>query len=150
MIKNASKTLDDGDMFFFSVSAHGGQIEDSNHDETRREGEMVAKDETLCLHDSQIVDDELFDLWSRFAPGVRIVVVADTCHSGGMIRARAYFPAPSADPDQPMTFAERIAASMGGPRIREMPAEIAEQVLLRNASSTATARGSFGMSTRSF
>jgi hypothetical protein len=38
------------------------------------------------LHDRQLVDDELYSLWATFAPGVRIVVYSDSCHSGTAIR----------------------------------------------------------------
>ena len=43
-------------------------------------------DETWVLYDRQLVDDELYTLWSKFAPGVRIVVLSDSCHSGTAIR----------------------------------------------------------------
>ena len=39
-------------------------------------------DETWVLYDRQLVDDELYDLWSLFAAKVCIVVFSDSCHSG--------------------------------------------------------------------
>ena len=39
-------------------------------------------DETWCLYDGQLLDDELHEAWAAFAPGVRILVLSDSCHSG--------------------------------------------------------------------
>jgi len=44
-------------------------------------------DETLCLYDGQLIDDELYAELGRFAAGVRIVVLSDSCHSGTVVRA---------------------------------------------------------------
>ena len=33
------------------------------------------RDETWCLYDGEIIDDELLDLWSGFGKGVRILVI---------------------------------------------------------------------------
>jgi hypothetical protein len=51
-------------------------------------------DETWCLYDGQLIDDELYLELSKFAEGVRILVLSDSCHSGTMIRAG---PPPSGD-----------------------------------------------------
>ncbi|MCE9527457.1 MAG: caspase family protein [Planctomycetales bacterium] len=69
-----------GDTLLISYSGHGAQMPDSNRDE--RDG----KDEAWCLFDGLLLDDVLADLWSKFAPGVRIVVVSDSCHSGTMLK----------------------------------------------------------------
>ena len=34
-----------------------------------------------------LIDDELYELWSRFADDVRIVMISDSCHSGTVSRA---------------------------------------------------------------
>lgn len=83
-IRDAAATLKPGGQFLLSISCHGGQIEDFNGDEN-----SSGPDSTFCLYDSQIIDDELYDLWSRFEAGVRIMVVADSCHSGSVVRAGA-------------------------------------------------------------
>lgn len=79
-IAGAAAELAAGDIFFVSYAGHGGQVPDRNGDEDD------AQDETWCLYDGQLVDDELHALWGRFASGVRILVVSDSCHSGTIVR----------------------------------------------------------------
>ena len=84
-ITEAADALKEGDYFFWSVSSHGGQVFDLNKDEMN-DDPAQPKDETLLLYNFQMADDEIYDLWSRFAPGVRILFLPDTCHSGDMLR----------------------------------------------------------------
>ena len=49
--------------------------------------EADKQDETWCLYDGQLIDDELYFELSKFAPGVRILVLSDSCHSGTVVRA---------------------------------------------------------------
>ncbi|MCP9000338.1 caspase family protein [Pseudarthrobacter sp. RMG13] len=69
-----------GDICLITYSGHGGQVDDNNGDE------MDTQDETWVAYDRQIVDDELYQMWSQFAAGVRILVCADSCHSGTSVR----------------------------------------------------------------
>lgn len=85
--KNVLKQLDDaaaklkaGDLFLLSYSGHGGSIIDVNKDE--KDG----FDETWCLFDRQLIDDELFERFSKFKAGVRILIFSDSCHSGTVSR----------------------------------------------------------------
>ena len=48
--------------------------------------EADSKDETWCLYDGQLIDDELYFELSKFAAGVRILVLSDSCHSGTVTR----------------------------------------------------------------
>lgn len=80
-IRDAASRLEEGDMFLLTYSGHGGQIPDSSGDE------IDGFDETWCLFDGQLVDDELGALWAAFEPGVRILVISDSCHSGTAVRA---------------------------------------------------------------
>ncbi len=75
-IAAAGDYLDDGDMFFLSFSGHGSRMKDRNGDEDD------GYDETWCLYDQMLVDDDLFELLKRFRPGVRVLIIADSCHSG--------------------------------------------------------------------
>jgi hypothetical protein len=63
-----------------SYAGHGGKLPDKNSDEED------FKDETWCLFDGELVDDELYYLLSKFAAGVRVIVISDSCHSGTVTR----------------------------------------------------------------
>ena len=79
-MRAAAKVLKAGDFFFMSYSGHGGQVPDTNGDEPD------GQDETWCLFDGQLIDDELYFELSKFAKGVRILVLSDSCHSGSVTR----------------------------------------------------------------
>lgn len=83
-ITNAAQSLKAGDIFMVSYAGHGGQLPDLNEDEPD------ALDETWCLYNGEIVDDELYALFGQFAEGVRILVFSDSCHSGSVTRAAYY------------------------------------------------------------
>lgn len=83
-IRAAAKSLKSGDFFFLTYSGHGGQVEDV----TGTEDEDDKLDETWCLYDAQLIDDELYYELSKFAQGVRVLVFSDSCHSGSVVRAR--------------------------------------------------------------
>lgn len=84
-IKNAAKSLSKEDIFLLTYSGHGSQVPDRNGTESD------FLDETWCLYDGQLIDDELFHLWSLFAEGVRVLVFSDSCHSGSVIKAMKLF-----------------------------------------------------------
>ena len=78
-IRIAAEKLDPGDIFLFTFSGHG----------TRRGAddplEADIKDETIVLHDRLLIDNVLRRrLWPTFKAGVRVVMVSDSCHSGGI------------------------------------------------------------------
>ncbi len=80
-IGDIAKDLKAGDFFLLSYSGHGGTIPDVDGDED----DLV--DETWCLFNGQLLDDELSILWSAFQPGVRILVLSDSCHSGTLLKS---------------------------------------------------------------
>jgi len=80
-IVKAADELPSGSLFLLSIASHGSQLEDLNGDE-RELNSFDSLDEVWLLYDRMWVDDERGALWKRFKPGVRIVVIADTCHSG--------------------------------------------------------------------
>ncbi len=103
-LRHAADSLVAGDLFLLSFSGHGGQVPDTNRDEDDR------FDETWCLFDGQLLDDELYFELSRFGDGVRVVVLSDSCHSGTVTRTG------------------REPALASGARARLMPDEVAQQV----------------------
>jgi hypothetical protein len=78
----SAKTLKPGDLLFITYSGHGGQIPDVTGEEADK------LDETWCLYDGEVIDDEIYLALSRFASGVRVLVLSDSCHSGTVTRAR--------------------------------------------------------------
>lgn len=103
-IDAAAKALGPGDIFFVTYSGHGGQVPDTNGDERQATTDEVGAfpdryDETWVLFDRMLVDDELFELWSRFAPMARIVMLSDSCHSGTVAKAAPWEDDP--DDDEP-------------------------------------------------
>ncbi len=79
-INEASSQLCSGDIFLLTYSGHGSQVPD----ETGEEEDGM--NETWVLYDRQLIDNELFSCWKKFAAGVRIFVTSDSCHSGSMVR----------------------------------------------------------------
>ena len=78
-IRAAAAQLKKDDFFFFSFAGHGFQKIDKLTDFD--ESDLL--DETMLLFDAELYDDVLRkELWPRFEPGVRILMVADSCHSG--------------------------------------------------------------------
>lgn len=75
-IKAIAKEASKGDIVIIYYSGHGSQMADKNDDEQDN------YDETWCLYDKQLIDDELTKLWIEFSYGVRIFLLSDSCHSG--------------------------------------------------------------------
>ncbi|WP_410667914.1 caspase family protein [Amycolatopsis sp. cmx-4-68] len=73
-----------GDILLVTYAGHGGQLPDQDGDEPD------ARDETWCLYDRELLDDELAERWSRLARGVRCFVLSDSCHSGTITREPLY------------------------------------------------------------
>jgi hypothetical protein len=88
-IRDAAARLETGDLFVLTYSGHGGQVRDPSSEE------LDYLDETWVLFDRQLLDDELYALWAAFKPGVRILVLSDSCHSGTVLRDRFYAASPA-------------------------------------------------------
>lgn len=110
-IERAAGELDRGDLFLCTYSGHGGQVPDRNG-----EDEEDRSDETWVAYDRQIVDDELYALWGRFAPGVRIFVLSDSCHSGTVVR--------DIEAKVPDPVSTRQKAAAKSPRYRALPRDV--------------------------
>lgn len=120
-VQSAADTLTTGDIFLLTYSGHGGQVPDTSGDE------RDLADETWCLYDGQLIDDELLYLWSQFRGGVRVLVLSDSCHSGTVTRMRELsisLPEPyvTAIEGRPQT----------GPGFRMMPVHVARYTYREN------------------
>jgi hypothetical protein len=117
-LERAAKALKAGDLFFLTYSGHGGQLPDKNGDEIDDH-----QDETWCLYDGQIVDDELNEAYAKFAKGVRILILSDSCHSGTVAKMAFYRGMPKALP---------TTADEKPQRYRVMPDEVALKTYREN------------------
>ena len=153
-IRAAAARMKAGDIFFLTYSGHGSQVPDFSGDE-RLERPEDAVDETLCLYDGQIVDDELYALWAAFPADSRILAVFDCCHSGSAVRGQLIddMIASARSPDRmprviPRAVAARVArahrdfyrkisdavtATWAGPVTREMALPVGASVRLVSA-----------------
>jgi hypothetical protein len=116
-LARAAKATKAGDIFLLTYSGHGGQVPDRNNDEPD------GQDETWCLYDGELIDDEIYTALGRFARGVRILVFSDSCHSGSVIKAMFYAERAAA----PTAAAKATSSPSGGTtiRYRNMPREVA-------------------------
>jgi hypothetical protein len=101
-MRSAAKTLAKDDFFFLTYSGHGGQVPDVNGDESDK------KDETWCLYDGQLIDDELYAELGKFKAGVRILVLSDSCHSGTVTR-EALLPPATIPTQRPKNMPDAVA-----------------------------------------
>lgn len=102
-LAQAAQSLASGDILLLTYSGHGGQLPDANADEFDD-----GQDETWCLYDGQLVDDELYAAFGKFKQGVRIVMFSDSCHSGTMARLM-------------LTGSTNVRMEEGGAAIKCMP-----------------------------
>ena len=76
-IQEIAAALNPGDLFVFHISGHGGR--EVHGDKLR---------ENWCLYDGFVWDDDIVWMFSRFKPGVRVLVINDQCHSGGIFQQK--------------------------------------------------------------
>jgi uncharacterized caspase-like protein len=81
VIDNAVK----GDNVIITYSGHGTYAPDLDHDEAD------GLDEALCPHDIRtvgpLIDDEIRVMFAKRKPGVSLLLISDSCHSGTVTRA---------------------------------------------------------------
>ncbi len=76
-------TANAGDLVVVSYAGHGSFVEDKTHSV----GADEPIDEVLVTYDGLLIDDEIYNIFSNFKPGVRVVWVADCCHAESNLRA---------------------------------------------------------------
>lgn len=124
-ISKAANTLEAGDMFMLSYSGHGGWLTDLNDDETD------GMDETMCLYDGQLIDDELNILFAKFTEGVRVLVFSDSCHSGTVTKA-AFINSIEEISPQIEEISSQIEEISPHARYRYMPNDVCVRVYMAN------------------
>lgn len=98
MVEAIKKIVNDtgrNDIGVITYSGHGTWVPDEDEDE------IDGRDEALCPHDitegNVLIDDELYEIFSRRARGARIIFISDSCHSGSVARACNLMPGTEAD-----------------------------------------------------
>jgi hypothetical protein len=104
-----------GDLACVYYAGHGSQVPDRNGDE-----QPNRDDQTWCLYDGQLVDDELHELLGHFAAGVRVLVISDSCKSGTIIKKRAG------------SLSAVLFPMLHDVRSRDMPRALADRVYANN------------------
>ncbi|MBI9067254.1 MAG: caspase family protein [Salinivirgaceae bacterium] len=94
--KKAAEILQPGDTLFLYYSGHGGYLLDEDLND-----EQDNQDETWCLFDGQLIDDEIYSNWTAFKKGVKIIMISDSCHSGTI--SKSFSPC-NADQSKNMPF----------------------------------------------
>jgi hypothetical protein len=89
-----------GDTVVITFSGHGTYVPDLNGDE------IDGLDEALCPYDLQtggqaLLDDEIHKIFAARKPGLRLVLISDSCHSGTVTRAAGDDPDADADVPRP-------------------------------------------------
>lgn len=125
LVGQAAKTLKKGDTFLFTYSGHGGQLPDRNSDEDD------ALDETWCLYDGELIDDEIYMLLNKFQEGVHVFMLSDSCHSGTVSRT-AYGALRSSGSLALLADSIETAEMATPPGFKDMPAGIALRTYREN------------------
>ncbi|KAA2243561.1 S8 family serine peptidase [Chitinophaga agrisoli] len=111
-----------GDILLLTYAGHGGVMPNdkpAGFDNERN-------DQTWCLYDRQLLDDELYEAFEAFPEGARILVISDSCHSGTITRV--------ADTDLSRLLGKGMAAAAGARGIlsRQLSDEVQERTLEKN------------------
>ena len=110
-ISNYAATAVSGDTFLYFHSSHGG-----NNDWP------YSTSVYLCAYDADYSDTLLAQDLSRFATGVKVVVMVDACHSGGLFQSRAVGGEPTLASDTPPVWdlAARVTELMEADRAAKL------------------------------
>ncbi len=115
-----SGVMKPGDILLLTYAGHGGQITNEKPAAQDPEG----YDQTWCLYDRQLLDDELYEAFMAFAGGTRILVVSDSCHSGTVTKELAI------DLTEAFSTGMADAAMHRGMRSRQLPRSVEQFVMM--------------------
>lgn len=79
-ITNIASIAEAGDVFLYTHSSHGYNKLDENEEYTLETG--------ICTYDADYDDYELAADLAKFKSGVKVVVMVDACHSGGLFKGK--------------------------------------------------------------
>lgn len=117
-----AKAMKPGDILLLTYSGHGGQIGNEKPDNI----DVEKMDQTWCLYDEQMLDDELYECFREFEEATRIVIVSDSCHSGTIARAD--------ENDISKLLEEGMSMAKGsrGMVSRQLPENVQREIIDRN------------------
>jgi hypothetical protein len=78
-IRAATGRLVSGDSLILTFAGHGRPVKDRDGDEP------LGVDQTWCLYERRLIDDDIYDELSRLQAGIRVLVISDSCFSGSVI-----------------------------------------------------------------
>ena len=105
-ISNAAATCKSGDTFLYYQSSHGGSYDGKY-------------DVCLCAYDADYTDSELAADLAQFRSGVKVVVMVDACHSGGLFKSVKGKKLASRAEKGSFALAERVGAAIDAIRADE-------------------------------
>lgn len=79
-IKQAKGQLPSDGTLLLTFAGHGCQVADLS-----KPPELDLYDESWCLSDHELIDDEIDKLLADFTKDQRIVIISESCHSGGIV-----------------------------------------------------------------
>lgn len=101
-----ASTAVSGDVVLYYHSSHGYQ------DSGTKTG--------ICMYDDDMPDSSFAKILANFKAGVKVVVVLDTCHSGGMFKSvRRDGTTRALDTASPFSFAQRVSEELAAIRADE-------------------------------
>src|SRR5688572_26943028 len=111
-----------GDILLLTYAGHGGEI----RNEKPKGFDDERNDQTWCLYNRQLLDDELYESFENFKDGTRILVVSDSCHSGTITKVA------DIDISELLSKGFARAARSRGYRSRKLSREVQQEVVRKH------------------
>jgi hypothetical protein len=118
-LKEYAELMKAGDILLLTYSGHGDQLPNAKPDHIDKE----KMDQTWCLYDRELLDDEIYAMFKAFKEGTRILVVADSCHSGTVTRVAEH------NLSQALTNGMNGARGLRGMASRQVPDAVSRAII---------------------
>lgn len=79
-IREANRQLAPGGILLLTFAGHGCQVQNRS-----ALGQPDGLDESWCLSDKQMIDDELEEVLADFTEDKRVVIISESCHAAGIV-----------------------------------------------------------------